>query len=86
MAEKRTGKAGSKPADEASKGSKGQKIVESEEPLKTLTNFLTVEPIMVIQMSTAILVFMAVQDFLFEKACKVNYGYSDEVCSTLKTG
>lgn len=79
MVEKRAGKTGSKPVEE-------QKVDESQEPLKTLTNFFTVEPILVIQMSTAILAFMAVQDFLFEKACRVNFGYSDEVCLALKTG
>lgn len=84
MAEKRTGKTGTTLADETSHSK--EKKDESEEPLKTLTSFLTIEPIMVIQMSTAILAFMAVQDFLFEKACKVNFGYSDDVCSSLKTG
>lgn len=64
----------------------GQRIDKSEEPLKTLTSFFTVEPIMVIQMSTAILAFMAVQDFLFEKACTVNFGYSDAICTALKSG
>lgn len=82
MAEKRHGKTGSTSTEDT--GRIGTD--ENREPLKTLTNFFTVEPIMVIQMSTAILAFMAVQDFLFEKACKVNFGYSDEICSALKSG
>lgn len=82
MAEKRHGKTGSTSTEDTARiGSD-----ENREPLKTLTNFFTVEPIMVIQMSTAILAVMAVQDFLFEKACKVNFGYSDEICSALKSG
>lgn len=85
MTEKRTGKTGSKPVADTNNG-KEQQIHESKEPLKTLTSFFTVEPIMVVQMSTAILAVMAVQDFLFEKACKVNFGYSDAVCSALKSG
>lgn len=85
MAEKRTGKKVSKPTVDTNK-SKGQENDDTQEPLKTLTNFLTVEPIMVIQMSTAILAYMAVQDLIFEKACKVDFAYSDEICSTLKTG
>lgn len=85
MAEKRTAKTiSAKHVEDTT--SKEQPKVESQEPLKTLTNFFTVEPILLIQMSTAILAFMVVQDFLFEKACTVNFGYSDEVCSALKTG
>lgn len=84
MVEKRAGKSGTKSAGITN--SSDGKLDESQEPLKTLTNFFTVEPIMVIQMSTAILAVMAVQDFLLAKACSVNYGYSDEVCSTLKRG
>lgn len=84
MVEKRIGKSGSENV-EVAKSSNGH-LDESQEPLKKLTNFLTIEPILVIQMSTAILAFMAVQDFLFEKACSVNYGYSNEVCSALKSG
>lgn len=84
MVEKRAGKSDSKGV-EVTNISNGQ-LDESQEPLKTLTNFFTIEPIMVIQMSTAILSIMAVQDFLLVKACSVNYGYSEEVCSTLKSG
>lgn len=80
MAEKRPGKSGSTPKGDTNDDN------PSQEPLKTLTSLFTVEPIMVIQMSTAILAFMAVQDFLFEKACTVNFGYSDVVCAALKTG
>lgn len=86
MAEKRAGKTGSKLKDDADISAGSEQTKESEEPLKTLTSFFTVEPIMLIQMSTAILAFMAVQDFLFEKACKANFGYSDAVCTALKSG
>ncbi|XP_037031924.1 solute carrier family 46 member 3-like [Bradysia coprophila] len=85
MAEKREGRTGLRPKVEIDNGTT-HKADPSQEPLKTLTNFFTVEPIMVFQMSAAILGHMAVQDFLFEKACKVNFGYSDEVCSALKSG
>lgn len=85
MVEKRSGKTGLKTMEHTDSG-KEKQLDESREPLKTLTSFFTVEPILVIQMSTAILAFMAVQDFLIEKACRVNFGYSDEICSTLKTG
>lgn len=63
MVEKRAAKTGLK-AVEDSTDSKREKIDESQEPLKTLTNFFTVEPIMVIQMSTAILAFMVCVFFL----------------------
>lgn len=85
MTEKRMGNTGAKPVADTNNG-KQQKSDDSKEPLKTLTSLFTVEPILVIQMATAILAFMAVQDLIFEKACKVNLGYSDVVCSALKTG
>lgn len=86
MAEKRKERTGLKPKEDTDHNSDTKRSDENQEPLKTLTNLFTVEPIMVIQMSTAILAFMAVQDFLFEKACKVNFGYSDKICSALKSG
>lgn len=66
MVEKRAAKTGLNPVKDTN-NSKREKIDESQEPLKTLTNFFTVEPILVIQMSTAILAFM-VCGFLFLKS------------------
>ena len=43
------------------------------------------EPALLFHMVTSIMVFMSVQDFLAEQACLVNMGYSEEVCTAIKS-
>lgn len=47
-------------------------------------SLLSLEPALVIHMSSAIMVFMSISDLLLEKACRVNLGYSDDVCDALQ--
>ncbi|ODM94712.1 Proton-coupled folate transporter [Orchesella cincta] len=54
------------------------------EPMPLSKSLLSLEPALVIHMCSAILVFMTVQDLLLEKACRVNLGYSDDVCDALQ--
>ncbi|CAL8113962.1 unnamed protein product [Orchesella dallaii] len=58
--------------------------VSRSEPMSLSKSILSLEPALVIHMCSAILVFMTVQDLLLEKACRVNLGYSDEVCDALQ--
>lgn len=44
----------------------------------------SLEPGLVMHMTAAIMVFMVVQDFMLEKACRVNLDYGDAVCDALK--
>lgn len=66
---------------EASKVSAGGSKKESG----GLLSMLTVEPILVIHMSTAILAFMSFPDLLLKKACRVDLAYSDQVCTALES-
>jgi len=44
------------------------------------------EPALLLQRLSTILVYVVVQDFLTEKVCLVNLGYSEEVCNALQSG
>ncbi|ODN01610.1 Proton-coupled folate transporter [Orchesella cincta] len=54
------------------------------EPLPLLKSLLSFEPALIAHMCSAILAIMTVQDVLLEKACRVNLGYSDQVCDALQ--
>ncbi|CAL8124071.1 unnamed protein product [Orchesella dallaii] len=58
--------------------------VSRTEPLPLLKSLLSLEPALIAHMCSAILVIMTVQDLLLEKACRVNLGYSDQVCDALQ--
>jgi len=51
--------------------------------MSTWKSFFSLEPALIVHMTAAIAVFMVLQDFMMEKACRVNLGYSDEVCTAL---
>lgn len=53
-------------------------------PMTIMQSVMSVEPAILIHMTSAILVFMTVQDVILEKACRVNLGYSDQVCDALQ--
>lgn len=48
-----------------------------------LTSNITVEPMVACYVIPSVLSSLAVQNLILEKACRVNLGYSDEVCSAL---
>jgi len=54
---------------------------------KTLSlgaSILSLEPALVLHMTSAISVFMVVQDYMLERACRVNLKYSESICSSLE--
>jgi len=59
----------------------GDKIVNGE---KIRKGGFTAEPALLFHMLASILIYMVVQDFLTEKVCEVNLGYSEEVCTALQ--
>lgn len=54
------------------------------EPLSLSKSLLSLEPALIIHMTSSIMVFMSISDLLLEKACRVNLGYSDDVCDALQ--
>lgn len=48
-----------------------------------LTSNITVEPMVACYVIPCVLSQLAVQNLILEKACRVNLGYTDEVCSAL---
>lgn len=54
------------------------------EPLSLAKSVLSLEPALIIHLTSAFLVLMSVSDLLLEKACRVNLGYSDDVCDALQ--
>jgi len=53
---------------------------------KSFFSTFRAEPALLLQMLSTILVYMVVQDFLTEKVCLVNLGYSEDVCNALQSG
>lgn len=46
---------------------------------------LTIEPVLVMHMTSAMIAFMAVQDLLLEKACRVNFSFGEKICTALES-
>jgi hypothetical protein len=64
-------------------GSKTTKENPGKAEMSIGKSMLTLEPALVTHMTAAVMIYMVVQDFLLEKACRVNLGYSDAVCDAL---
>ncbi|CAL8124073.1 unnamed protein product [Orchesella dallaii] len=54
------------------------------ESLPLVKSILSLEPASVAHMCSASIVSMSVQDLVLEKACRVNLGFSDQVCDALQ--
>jgi MFS transporter, PCFT/HCP family, solute carrier family 46, member 3 len=48
-------------------------------------NNITVEPVMFLYMFAYMLTSVVEQRFFIDKACRVDLGYSDEICSNIET-
>ncbi|XP_011300354.1 proton-coupled folate transporter-like [Fopius arisanus] len=60
-----------------------QKSMSFREKLHFLSSNITVEPMVACYIMPSVLASLATQNLNLEKACRVNLGYSDRVCSAL---
>lgn len=73
---------GDKNSEEVKKQSKPKRTTVKEKLMQIRSN-ITVEPIIACYIMSNVFSGLAVQNLNLEKACRVNLGYSDEVCSAL---
>ncbi|CAG9560186.1 unnamed protein product [Danaus chrysippus] len=73
---------GDKNSEEVKKQSKPKRTTVKDKLMQIRSN-ITVEPIIACYIMSNVFSGLAVQNLNLEKACRVNLGYSDEVCSAL---
>lgn len=76
-------KPGSSPESQASNENKNSQRSTVKQKLLNIRANITVEPIIACYIMSNVFSGLAVQNLNLEKACRVNLGYSDEVCLAL---